>query len=353
MKIKIALLEMDENYLERIVSVFGTKYGNKFEIYSFTDLDSAMLTVCNSPIDVFVAGNTFDINVSLIPAKCGFAYFVDSTDVDSVEGQKAICKFQKVELIYKQILDIYSEKAGSALGLKSDKEHSHIILFDSISGGTGTSSMAVACALHFAMNQKRVLYLNLEKFGSSSIFFRGEGQFDMSDVIYAVKSKKANLALKLESCVRKDPRGIFYYAQSKIALDMLELNCDDILCLISEIEISGSYDYMIIDTDFAMDKNFLQVYHQVNSVIWTGDGSEISNEKICRAYAALLLLEKNREISLTDHILLVYNKFSNKTGKTIGDIGLKNIGGAPRYEHMGTSQVISQLSQMTLFDKIN
>ena len=347
------MLEMDENYLHRIVSVFGTKYGDKLEIYSFTELEAAMLTVSSAKIDVFIANNVFDVNVSALPEKCGFAYFADSADVNLVKGQKAVCKFQKAELIYKQILDIYSEKAGSSFGLKSDNDNSHIILFDSISGGTGASSMAAACALHFASNQKRVLYLNLEKFGSSSVFFTAEGQFDISDVIYAVKSRKANLALKLESCVRKDSRGVSYYAQSKIALDMIELNCDDIVHLISEIKMSGLYDYIIIDTDFAMDKNFLKAYHLAHSVVWTGDGSEVSNEKISRAYTALSTLERDMDVPLTNRLFLIYNKFSNKTGKMINDIKLKNIGGAPRYEHANTNQILGQLSQMTIFDKIN
>lgn len=353
MKIKLAMLEMDENYLQRIVSVFGTKYGDKLEIYSFTELEAAMLTVSSAKIDVFIANNVFDINVSALPEKCGFAYLVDSADVNLVKDQKAVCKFQKAELIYKQILDIYSEKAGSTFALKSDKDNSHIILFDSISGGTGASSMAAACALHFAAIHKRVLYLNLERFGSSSVFFAAEGQFDISDVIYAVKSRKANLALKLESCVRKDSRGVFYYAESKIALDMIELNSDDIVHLISEIKMSGLYDYIIIDTDFAMDKNFLQIYLLAHSVVWTGDGSEVSNEKISRAYTALSTLERDMDVPLTNRLFLIYNKFSNKTGKMIKDIKLKDIGGAPRYEHANTNQILSQLSQMTIFDTIN
>lgn len=79
-------------------------------------------------------------------------------------------------------------------------------------GGVGSSSLAAACALNFAARGRSVLYLNLEKFGGSSQFFSGEGQFDMSDVVLSLKSRKANLALKLESYVRRDPRGVFFFA---------------------------------------------------------------------------------------------------------------------------------------------
>lgn len=66
--------------------------------------------------------------------------------------------------------------------------------------------------------------------------------FDMSDIIFALKSKKANLAMKLESCVKQDGSGVYFYSQSKIALDMHELNSEDIMRLLSELKLYGEYD---------------------------------------------------------------------------------------------------------------
>lgn len=39
MKIKLALLDNDQNYLNRIVSVFNIRYADKLEIYSFTKIE--------------------------------------------------------------------------------------------------------------------------------------------------------------------------------------------------------------------------------------------------------------------------------------------------------------------------
>jgi hypothetical protein len=79
-----------------------------------------------------------------------------------------------------------------------------------------------------------VLYLNLEKFGSSDAFFSGEGQFTMSDIIFALKGRKANLAMKLQSCVKKATCGVDFFSTSQTALDMLELDTDDIIQLIEK-----------------------------------------------------------------------------------------------------------------------
>lgn len=352
MKIKLAILEKDISYLNRIVTVFGTKYADKFEIYSFTELNSALSGLAEAKIDVLVANDAFEINIASLPKRCGFAYFVDTPDIDMKNDQIAICKFQKADLIYKQILSVYSEKASSISGLKLDEDSTKICIFNSVSGGTGASTMAAAAALHFGAKNKKTLYLNLEKFGSSDTFFSGEGQFDMSDIIFALKSKKVNLPLKLESCVKQDARGVYFYSQSKIALDMLELGGDEIVRLVSELKLTGSYDYIIIDCDFGLDKDSLKICKLAHSVVWVGDGSKISNNKISRAYNALATIENKSDSPLTSRLSLIYNKFSNKTGTALTDIELKNIGGAPRYEHATNAQVIEQLCTNEMFDKI-
>lgn len=352
MKIKLAILEKDQSYLQRFISVFSTKYADKFQIYSFTDEEVAYSTLNDTKIDVLVASDVFEIDIKRVPRRCGFAYLVDSLDVETVNNQRAICKFQKVDLIYKQILSIYSENAGNVAGLKLGDDTAQIVAFESVSGGCGGSTIAAACALHFAAQGKKTLYLNLEKFGSADSFFSAEGQFDMSDIIYALKSKKANLALKLESCVKQDPRGVYFYSQSKIALDMLELKVDDIIRLISEIRLTGSYNVIILDLDFSFDADMLKILRQTHSIIWVGDGSEISNSKLIRAYSALSIIEQNEDVPILNRISLIYNKFSNKTSKALDDLGIKTIGGNPRFEHATTAMVIGQIAPKEMFEKI-
>ena len=77
MKIKLALLDSDQNYLNRIVTAFNIKYADKLEIYSFTKLESAMAALEPSRIDVLVASDTFVVESSALPKRCQLAYFVD------------------------------------------------------------------------------------------------------------------------------------------------------------------------------------------------------------------------------------------------------------------------------------
>ena len=353
MKIKVAVLEKDKNYLQRLTAVFLANYSDKIEIRSFTTLENAMHSLDADRINVFLANDTFDIDFNAVPARCGFAYFVDAADIESLNDRRAICKFQKVELIYRQILGLFSETAGSVAGMKLGDDECKLIAFASPCGGVGCSVMAAACARHIAMKGEKVLYLNLERFGSSDLFFSAEGQFDMSDVIFALKSKKANLAMKMESCVKRDACGVHFYSQPKIALDMHELDMNDVSRLISAAKLSGVYTCVVLDMDFGIDKETMKVLHQMHDIVWVGDGSEISNFKISRAFEALSVLNQSAETSVLSKLLLIYNRFSSKSSRMIENPDLRNIGGAPRFEHATTAQILERLAPMDMFDKIN
>lgn len=352
MKIKIAILERDKSYLTRIVTAFGTKYADKLEIYSFTDQEIAMQSLGQAKIDVLLAGDVFDVEVAKLPKRCAFAYLVDSVGIDSIKDQQAICKFQKADLIYKQILSVYSEKASSITGFDATGGKGSCIAFCSASGGVGASTMAAACAVHFAKNGSKVLYLNLERFGSAEAFFEGQGQYDMSDIIFALKSKKTNLHIKLEGCVKQDASGVYYYAPAKIALDMMELTVEDKLRLLSEINLMGEFDVVVLDVEFGLDKDTLKLLRQTQAIVLVGDGSNESNIKTERAHAALTIIEQNSDAPLTDRMRFVYNKVSSKSGQSVSVSGLKELGGARRYMDANSRQIVDQLAALSLFDTI-
>lgn len=352
MKIKLAIIESDVNYLNRIVSVFSTKYSDKFELYSFSSVALAIPAIAASKIDVVIVSESIDFDRSMIPKRCGFAYFVDAVDIESIHDQPAICRFQRADLIYKQVLSIYAEHAGNFAELKASDENCRVVAFTSPSGGVGVSTMAAACAIHEASKEHRTLYLNLERFGSSDDFFSAEGQFCMSDVIYSLKTKKANLAMKLESCMKRDSRGVFFFSQPKLALDMMELTGEEILRLISELRLTGSFDRIILDTEFGLDADSLKILRQANAVVLVGDGSTVSNTKLLRALTALSLKEQSEDATVLERSVLAYNKFSSKTGEALKNVDIQTIGGAPKYEHATVQQILDQLCKKPLFDEI-
>ncbi len=351
-KIKLAILDGDVNCVQRVIAGLNTKYADKLEIYSFTSAEIALSTLERSRIDVLIASDSFDMNPSALPKHCGFAYFVDSIDIDTKNGQRAVCKYQRIDLLYRQILSIYSENAENISRLRLSEGAAKVLAFTSPCGGTGTSSMAAACALRYAGAGKKTLYVNLEKLGSADRFFSAEGQFDMSDIIFALKNPKANISLKLESCVKQDPRGVCFFSQPKSALDMMELKGEEMSRLLSEVQIGGAYDYVIVDMDFQLTAECLDLLRQAQEIVFVSDGSELANSKIGRACEALTILDRENASPLGGKVNLLYNKFSNKTGKALEGVEIQTLGGERRFEHATCQQVVKELSKLEVLDKL-
>jgi cellulose biosynthesis protein BcsQ len=350
MKIKIAILETDKHYLDRIMAAFTSRFSEKLELYSFSDPASALEMVREARIDVFLAGDNVELDPEGVPERCGFAYLVDSIDVETYNGRRAICKFQKADAIYKEILSLYSEVASHTFGLRSTSG-AKVLTFLSAAGGVGSSTLAVACAMALARRGHPVLYLNLEQFGDVSLYFSGQGQFDFGDVIYAVKSRRSNLALKLESLVKKDDSGVHFYDRCKTPLDMAEMKRDELRRLFEELLPSG-YSHIVVDADFSLHPFSLALLEMSESPVFVSDGSEEANTKFERAYRALQALEQQSDRVLSSRISLMYNKFDNRTGRQIKDEQIPVLGGLARVEQATRKQLLERLREMPLFDKL-
>lgn len=353
MRIKVALLDDDKNYLNRLSSVFSNNFSDKLEIYSFSNAEVAVSELSKNKINVFLASETFDIDVDSLPSGCGFAYFVSATGVETLRNQKTICRFQKAELIFKEILGIYSENVSDSISIKFEGDgNASLVTFVSASGGVGTSTAAVACAKKIAKCGKKVLYINLEMFGNADNYFSGAGQFDLSNVIFSLKSKKSASVLKMESYVKQDSSGVYFYSSPKMALDVIDLTADDIENLISSIKTVGAYEYIVVDTDFSFSPTAIKLLEMSQCTVFVSDGSDVSNEKFIRAYQSLEVYEQQKEIDILSKLALLYNKFSSKTGKVIDDRSIKSLGGMRILANAENSQIVDAMMQEDIFNKI-
>ena len=174
----------------------------------------------------------------------------------------------------------------------------------------------------------------------------------MSDLIFALKSKKPNFHLKLESCVKKDNRGVYFFSHPKIVLDRLELKDDEVITLLQELKSVGEYDYIILDLDFSLKSSVLDIYRQAQALVMVNDGSTAGNLKTKRAYEALSTIEANAEAPLTARLGVVYNRFSSVRGEMAQIEGLRLIGGVPVYTGGTTEQILEQVSNSDMFDKL-
>jgi len=353
MKIKLAILDSDKPYLNRLVSALNAKYSDSLVVFSFTDAQIALEEVEKIHAHILLMSMHVDLDVRNLHKKCQPVYLLDEATEDTYKGCHAIGKYNSVDYIYKKMLDYYAEATEESARLRLNDDSTRIVLFTSPAGGVGTSSMAVACAKRIAFIGKKVLYVDLDRFAEADAFFHGVSDKCMSDVIYSVKSKRGSVSIKLESYVSMDD-GVCYYAKAKSPLDMLELKAEDVLKLVTELKESVAYDYIVLDSPFDLDGLMLQFIDRAFSIVLVSDGSEVANRKLKRVLEGLEIKETQEGLDALSKTFIAYSKFGSKTGRkvAIDDGDVKELGGVPRFEGGTTEAVVDQMLQKLSFERL-
>lgn len=352
MKIKVAIIDADENYKNRLLSNFQIKYADKIEVYALSSIDQIESLNLTGMIDVILIDRTMEIPQEKHPGSTLVAYLGETTDIDEMNGIPVICKFQKIETLYKQILSLYAESATN-INMKSKGTSAEVVLFTSAQGGSGTSSAAASYALYHALRNKNVFYLNLEQFGGADVFFTGNGSMSFSDVIYALKTKKSNLFMKLESAMKTDKSGVDFFDISKNAYDMIELKDEEIGRLIQGIMQIKDYDKIIIDhtgSFGARQKMLMRDY--ATKIVCVSDGSFSGNQKFVRFCDVLKVTEQKEEGKILNKMILLYSRYNSKTSRQLSESAIRVVGGIHRYEGITGRALIEQIAKTAVIEKI-
>lgn len=341
MQIRLAVGEQDSRYLEHFVTYLERNYMDRLEVSSFTRPETFREMVTRGSFDVILVDEAFGISTEELREYGRTAFLSEIESKDSGDGIRRIAKYKKPDLIYKDILDIYAESGVRGVFQKSHQ--GQITLVTGFSGGTGASTSAAALAKHYAAAGKKVLYLNLEPMGMSTDFFQGMGDYHFEDVIFALKSRRADVGLKMESTVRTDASGVNFFAPCTNAMYMLELGDEEQKKLLDAAEGLG-YEQIIVDKQMTLDSDGLDFLGRMDQVLVVQDGGETSNSKAIRTIEALKILEEQKKEHYLDRMKLLYNRFSSsKSSSEIPGLPIPVIGKFPPIKHALVGEIIDYM----------
>lgn len=352
MKIRIAILETDNLYSERLITCFGKYYTDKLEVYIYSQYEKLAEAVETIHFDVLLASEQFALYLEHLPEHIELLYLVEQNDIEKLGDAAAVGKYQKPEILYRQILNIYSSKTDKKFSKKNinDKE-CRLYLVTSPGGGAGNSTIAVSLSRFLAGQGKKVLYISLEQNGAQDIFFDSEGQQGFSDIIYLLKSKKNNIALRAESIVQRDTSGVYYFRQCRSILDMEELNKEDMQNLVREICMLGDYEYVVVDMNMRFTEGHLYIAEGADTIITVCDGSKTGISKLKQFVEAVKITDSQRGGNLTARLNLIYNKFSSRTGELYENKQIPVLGGIQKFEGITEREVVKQILMKQIFTK--
>ena len=355
MRIQLALGEQDSRYMNTLIAFLEKNYMEQVEVKALSTPELLKEYLKGNTADIVLLDEAFGMKPEEVPGEAKVGWLVDDSEKTDIDGVRAVGKFRKPELIYKDILALYAERGkGSSGYMKNSSSNCQLLMFVGFSGGTGASTMAAAAAKYLAMAGETVLYLNLETTGNSANFFRGEGNYSFEEVIYALKSQKVNVSLKMESTVRRDASGVYFFTPCRMAISMLEMTDDDVMQVLSILKNTSNYTKVVIDMGFGFSDRYIQAMEYVDRIVVVNDGTDIANSKVIRTIKLLEIMEEQRQIRILDHMGMIYNKFSSsKSSNELPGGMLPVIGVFPPVKHALVNEIIQiMLTKTELFEKL-
>lgn len=309
MKLRLVIIDNKKKYFDRLLAYYKSKFQDKIDLYYYSKPEEFIKSDNYKNVDILLVDDKLKDSISELRNKYAIALLVDSPSVESILNIKAIFRYQKPELIYKELLDVLAEYGDSDIVYKiGSNNDSKVDIFMSLSGGAGATSIALASAMNFANKGEKALYLNLESIEATDIFLTGNSNGTFHDLVYAIKSSKPNIGLKIESIICKDVSGVYYFKPEINVADMLELSADDKMNIITVLKGLNNYEHIIIDMDFDINENMGIIDKIANRVVFVCEDSSISLKKAENFVKTLKIFDSVGRLSIKDKAYFICNK---------------------------------------------
>lgn len=222
----------------------------------------------------------------------------------------------------------------------------NLITYTSFCGGSGTSTIAVCESIAKAKAGHKVLYLNLEYFDSTEIYFQPNEKNTFSNLVFMLKKNDINIVSKLEEQLSRDESGVYYLSPSTVLLDKLEiLNCEDMKNLFNTLR-KLSFDYIVIDRNISFSEEERLIYEFSDSLRFVVDGREVCNLKFLKLMNALDLLDKKENKQICNKIGVIYNKMSSSFNNVIKNKEIPILATVSKYKTNDEKRLVNEIVSM-------
>lgn len=351
MKIRLGILDSNSRYIRRLIDYFSSHYAEELVISAFSDFDRLEEHLSRSRLDVLLAEEDLLPETFEPPKSTILAYLSESPDIQTIRDVRAVCKYQKTEQLYREILNLYAELDRRA-SYRMSADACPVYLFMGAAGGVGTTTAAAACAVNLTNVGYKVLYLNLEDNGTIAEIFTGDGQMTLSDVLYEIKSNKSNLALKLESMIRKDKTGVYFYEPFAVTLDAREMMADDLKEMLTLLTKYGSFDYVIVDSESAITDRRETLLKFATRILLVSDGNKNANRKLERTLQEFVIKDEHEDDRVFAKTQVVYNRFGRNSAKANTEYQESVFNTIENVERNAPTQIVNEIARRNYFGRL-
>ena len=268
MRIKLLIATSDVGYTEHLSGVLSEQYADSFEVCvcSNTEHLRDMLTSHRydaALLEASLAGGT-DLRPIHMPL---ILWAEDDCIAGPPDGLGKIRKYQRISSIVGQVLESFARVSSDGHSTLSKK--ARISAFWSPAGGVGTTTAALAFAAYKVTEEKQVLYLNLESFSSTPLYFSESGK-SISAAFEMLENQEGSVTTLMRGIRRQDNgSGIAYFCHPDNFDDMNILSVEDSAALITAC--CDITDELVIDLSCICNRRIWKVFELADNIFIVTD----------------------------------------------------------------------------------
>jgi len=193
--------------------------------------------------------------------------------IEIISSFKKIPKYQRISSLAGSILESYAEVDKGLNSFSVNK--ANITAVWSPSGGSGKTTVALAYAAHKVSAGKQAIYLSLENFSSTSVYFPDNGK----SISKAFEKLESNAQVFMMSIRQQDNgSGISYFCSPQNYDDINILTANDIEMLVNAC--AAGIDELVVDLSSQCDRRVQEVFNLADTVLLICDPSSTSQAKL-------------------------------------------------------------------------
>lgn len=298
MKIHLLIADVDSDYVEHLSRVLAENYADVFEISVCSSQKAIADLLEHRQADIALLGSTFVQCAGMSQIRLPLLLWDGTAAPDGQAGEvKRVRKYQRISALSGQILEQYAEISSGDSGFGGEK-CGRITVVWSPAGGCGKTTAALAYAAQKVSEGKKVVYLDLEPFSSTPVYFPEEGK-SISSVFEKFDS---NVELLLQGIRQTDSgSGIFYFRRPDNYDDIGILTAEDMRNLVTSS--AKDVDEVVVDLGDSYDQRTAALMELANTVMAVIDNT-------CAAYVKWqqFCTQHNVYGRIKEKILLVANR---------------------------------------------
>jgi hypothetical protein len=279
MMIKLLIATADADYAEHLSNTLSERHGDSFEVSVCTSADRLRDVLAANRFDAALLGPGFAGQIQAGAVRLAMLLVGDPGEDDiaaeGAAGFKKLAKYQRISSLAGKVMEYYAEVSVGMGGFGARR--ARVTAVWSPAGGTGKTTVALSFAASQVSAGRQAVYLNLENFSSTPVYFAEAG----ASISKLFEKMDTNVGMFQKGIRQLDSgSGIAYFCGAENYDDMNILSPADVEKLVNAC--AEDVDDLVIDLSSQCDERCQRLLCSVDTVLLVCDASAASQTKLAQ-----------------------------------------------------------------------